>query len=130
MSSVNDFTATNMGRTQPTSYRDVRYGVLFLAKLAVVAVVGAQYGPDALADLDDNAHTLLAYRYVLALVALALALAGMMARSQRLVSAALSLAIGVSFIWETIRIGPSPIRLVLASGIVLLVLMVGYAFVV
>ena len=75
-------------------------------------------------------HAFLAYRHVLALVASALVLAGMMARSRRLVSAALLLVIGVSFIWGTIRIGISPNRLVLASGLVVLVLTVGYVFVV
>ena len=95
-----------------------------------MAVSGARHEPDVLANQDDYAHALLAYRYVLALVASIIALVGMMAWSQPLVTAVLLLAIRVSFIWETIGIGPSPNRLVPASGLVVLVLTVGYAFVV
>ena len=60
-----------------------------------MAVIGAQYRPDVLIDPDDGAHALLAYRYVIALVALALVLAGMMTQSRHLVSKALLLAIRV-----------------------------------
>ena len=60
-----------------------------------MAVAGVRYGPDALADPDDNTPALLVYQYILALLVLELALAGMMGRSWRLVSAVLLLAIGV-----------------------------------
>ena len=59
VSSVNDFTTASTSRTQTTSCRDVCYGVLFLTQLVLVAVAGAGYRPDALANPDDNKHALL-----------------------------------------------------------------------
>jgi len=59
-----------------------------------------------------------------------MALAFMMAMSRRLVYVALVLSIGVSFAWGTIGIGISPNSFVPVSGIIALMLTVGYMFVV
>lgn len=65
-----------------------------------------------------------------AMIVSAMALAFMMAMSRRLVYVALVLSIGVSFAWGTIGIGISPNSFVPVSGIIALMLTVGYMFVV
>lgn len=65
-----------------------------------------------------------------AVIVSAMALAFMMAMSRRLVYVALVLSIGVSFAWGTIGIGISPKSFVPVTGIIALMLTVGYMFVV
>ena len=65
-----------------------------------------------------------------AVIVSAMALAFMMAMARRLVYVALVLSIGVSFAWGTIGIGISPNSFVPVSGIIALMLTVGYMFVV
>jgi uncharacterized membrane protein YwzB len=67
---------------------------------------------------------------VFATIVSALALAFMMVMSRRLVYVALVLSIGVSFAWGTIGIGISPQSFVPITGIITLLLSVGYMFVV
>lgn len=67
---------------------------------------------------------------VFAIIVSALALAFMMVMSRRLVYVALVLSIGVSFAWGTIGIGISPQSFVPITGIITLLLSVGYMFVV
>ncbi|MEY4886981.1 MAG: hypothetical protein RL767_452 [Bacteroidota bacterium] len=88
---------------------------------------------------DSDDLLLLDYRNILkiaitcgafAIVVSALTLAFMMAMSRRLVYVALVLSIGVSFAWGTIGIGISPKSFVPITGIITLMLTVGYMFVV
>ena len=122
--------------------------------------VGITYGPDALvansemlgpkrgeqdddatdAAVDQDAEPLvLAYWNIIkmaytcgafAVIVSGCALAFMMAMSRRLVYVALVLSIGVSFAWGTIGIGISPKSFVPITGIIALMLTVGYMFVV
>jgi len=155
--SVNLYMKSHKGEVQPKSCKDIFYGVLFVIQLLVIVVVGLKYGPDALADSeeqlgpgegvrDDDAYdeehetrVVLEYWNVIkmastcgafAMIVSALALAFMMAMSRRLVYVALVLSIGVSFAWGTIGIGISPKSFVPISGIIALMLTVGYMFVV
>ena len=88
---------------------------------------------------DDDSKIVLAYQNIVkmaytcgafAIIISALALAFMMAMSRRLVYVALVLSIGVSFAWGTIGIGISPKSFVPITGIIALMLTVGYMFVV
>lgn len=122
--------------------------------------IGLQYGPDALvatsAELgpgqgledddvaldeadEDETPLVLAYWNIIkmaytcgafAVIVSGLALAFMMAMSRRLVYVALVLSIGVSFAWGTIGIGISPKSFVPITGILALMLTMGYMFVV
>ena len=87
----------------------------------------------------EDEHVVLAYWNIIkmaytcgafAIIISALALAFMMAMSRRLVYVALVLSIGVSFAWGTIGIGISPKSFVPITGIIALMLTVGYMFVV
>ena len=92
------------------------------------------------AEVDRNAVPLeLAYWNIIkmaytsgafAMIVSGCALAFMMAMSRRLVYVALVLSIGVSFAWGTIGIGISPKSFVPITGIIALMLTVGYMFVV
>ncbi|KAL9181382.1 hypothetical protein ACHAXT_010187 [Thalassiosira profunda] len=158
--SVNLYMKTFKGEKQPRACRDVVWGVLFVLQLAVMCVVGLRFGPEALVataeelgpgegmddddapimeDIEDDAKIVLAYQNIVkmaytcgafAIIVSALALAFMMAMSRRLVYVALVLSIGVSFAWGTIGIGISPKSFVPITGIVALMLTVGYMFVV
>ena len=88
---------------------------------------------------EDDTKIVLAYQNIVkmaytcgafAIIVSALALAFMMAMSRRLVYVALVLSIGVSFAWGTIGIGISPKSFVPITGIIALMLTVGYMFVV
>lgn len=88
---------------------------------------------------DDTDHIELDYWNIVnmanvcgafAIVVSALALAFMMAMSRNLVYVALVLSIGVSFAWGTIGIGIDPKSFVPITGIITLMLTVGYMFVV
>jgi len=152
---VNNFMKSCKGEKQPKSCKDVLFGMLFLTKLAVMFVAGAKFGPQALVMtseelgpgegmedddiVDYNSHVLLAYQNIIkmasmcgafAMIVSALALAFMVAMSRRLVYVALVMSIGVSFVWGTIGIGISPNSFVPVTGIVALMLTVGYMFVV
>lgn len=90
-------------------------------------------------DSDDDTPLVLAYWNIVkmaytcgafAVIVSACALAFMMAMSRRLVYVALVLSIGVSFAWGTIGIGISPKSFVPITGIIALMLTVGYMFVV
>mmetsp|Transcript_11920 Transcript_11920/g.24238 ORF Transcript_11920/g.24238 Transcript_11920/m.24238 type:complete len:802 (-) Transcript_11920:433-2838(-) len=155
--SVNLFMKSYKGRKQPKGCKDVLYAVLFVVQLVIIMVVGLKFGPDALVPtseelgpdeglqdddaLTDNANetVVLAYWNIIkmscmcgafAIVLSAFALAFMMAMSRRLVYVALVLSIGVSFAWGTIGIGISPSSFVPITGIIALMLAVGYMFVV
>lgn len=91
------------------------------------------------ADGEEDETIILAYQNIIkmaytcgafAIIVSALALAFMMAMSRRLVYVALVLSIGVSFAWGTIGIGISPKSFVPITGIIALMLTVGYMFVV
>ncbi len=156
--SVNMFMKPFKGAKQTRVCRDVIFVVLFLLQLAVMMVVGLRFGPEAVVassnglgpgeGLDDDASMvlegsddllLLDYRNIMkiaitcgvfAIVVSALTLAFMMAMSRRLVYVALVLSIGVSFAWGTIGIGINPKSFVPITGIITLMLTVGYMFVV
>mmetsp|Transcript_14839 Transcript_14839/g.22939 ORF Transcript_14839/g.22939 Transcript_14839/m.22939 type:complete len:805 (+) Transcript_14839:134-2548(+) len=94
---------------------------------------------DGIDGAPQDAKVVLAYRNIIkmactcgafVMIISALALAFMMAMSRRLVYVALVLSIGVSFAWGTIGIGISPNSFVPVSGIIALMLTVGYMFVV
>mmetsp|Transcript_21370 Transcript_21370/g.42885 ORF Transcript_21370/g.42885 Transcript_21370/m.42885 type:complete len:807 (+) Transcript_21370:83-2503(+) len=94
---------------------------------------------DATVGAPQDAKVVLAYWNIMkmactcgafAMIISAMALAFMMAMSRRLVYVALVLSIGVSFAWGTIGIGISPNSFVPVSGIIALMLTVGYMFVV
>ncbi|KAL7548130.1 hypothetical protein ACHAWF_011425 [Thalassiosira exigua] len=156
--SVNLYMTNFKGKEQPRACRDVSWAVLFAIQLAVTCAVGLRFGPEALvptaedlgpaASLDDDvvleeeeedAKLVLAYTNIVvmacacggfAVVVSALALAFMTAMSRRLVYVALVLSIGVSFAWGTVGIGIAPQSFVPVTGIVALMLTVGYTFVV
>lgn len=155
--SVNMYMKPFTGEKQPKVCRDVIFVVLFILQLAIMIVLGLKFGPEAVVatssngpgeGLDDDAAMimedsddllLLDYRNILkiaitcgafAIVVSALTLAFMMAMSRRLVYVALVLSIGVSFAWGTIGIGISPKSFVPITGIITLMLTVGYMFVV
>jgi len=125
----------------------IRYGPEALVPSA--EDLGAGEGLDDNVDLEpllegteegvDDAKIVLAYQNIVkmaytcgafAIIVSALALAFMMAMSRRLVYVALVLSIGVSFAWGTIGIGISPKSFVPITGIIALMLTVGYMFVV
>lgn len=94
---------------------------------------------DGIDGAPQDARVVLAYRNIIkmactcgafVMIISALTLAFMMAMSRRLVYVALVLSIGVSFAWGTIGIGISPNSFVPVSGIIALMLTVGYMFVV
>ena len=94
---------------------------------------------EPIVDGEDDEKVVLAYQNIVkmaytcgafAIIVSALALAFMMAMSRRLVYVALVLSIGVSFAWGTIGIGISPKSFVPITGIIALMLTVGYMFVV
>jgi len=94
---------------------------------------------EPLIDGDSSETVTLAYWNIIkmaytcgafAIIVSACALAFMMAMSRRLVYVALVLSIGVSFAWGTIGIGISPKSFVPITGIIALMLTVGYMFVV
>ena len=96
-------------------------------------------GFDGDVENEDDTKIVLAYQNIVkmaytcgafAIIVSALALAFMMAMSRRLVYVALVLSIGVSFAWGTIGIGISPKSFVPITGIIALMLTVGYMFVV
>lgn len=158
--SINLFMNSYRGKEQPRSCQDPFFALLFLLQLAIMCLIGLRYGPDALvstsAELgpqhgledddatlarqrDDQTPLVLAYWNIVkmaytcgafAVVVSACALAFMMAMSRRLVYVALVLSIGVSFAWGTIGIGISPKSFVPITGIIALMLSVGYMFVV
>ena len=156
--SVNLFMKPFKGEKQPKVCRDIIFVVVFILQLAIMFVVGLKFGPEAIVansnglgpgeGLDDDASLvmedgddllLLDYRNIMkiaitcgafAIVVSALTLAFMMAMSRRLVYVALVLSIGVSFAWGTIGIGISPKSFVPITGIITLMLTVGYMFVV
>jgi len=155
--SVNLFMKSSKGVKQPKSCKDVMFGILFVVQLVVMCVVGLKFGPEALVatadelgpgegmtddellDAVEDAKIILAYQNIVkmaytcgafAIIVSALALAFMMAMSRRLVYVALVLSIGVSFAWGTIGIGISPKSFVPITGIIALMLTVGYMFVV
>jgi hypothetical protein len=156
--SVNMFMKPFKGEKQPRVCRDIIFVVLFILQLAIMMVVGLRFGPEAVVassndlgpgeGLDDDASMvmqgsddllLLDYRNIVkiaitcgafAIVVSALTLAFMMAMSRRLVYVALVLSIGVSFAWGTIGIGINPKSFVPITGIITLMLTVGYMFVV
>jgi len=155
--SVNMYMKPFTGEKQPKVCRDVIFVVIFILQLAIMIVLGLKFGPEAVVatssngpgeGLDDDAAMimedsddllLLDYRNILkiaitcgafAIVVSALTLAFMMAMSRRLVYVALVLSIGVSFAWGTIGIGISPKSFVPITGIITLMLTVGYMFVV
>jgi len=153
--SVNLYMKSFKGEKQGKSFKDVLFGFLFLAQLAIMCFVGLKFGPEALVEtadelgpgegmLDDevnleDAKVVLAHQNIIkmaytcgafAIIVSALALAFMMAMSRRLVYVALVLSIGVSFAWGTIGIGISPKSFVPITGIIALMLTVGYMFVV
>jgi len=153
--SVNNFMKSVKGEKQPNSCKDILWVVLFLTQLAVMCVVGLKFGSEALVEtteelgpgegledddfLDARIKLVLAHQNIIkmaytcgafAIIVSALALAFMMAMSRRLVYVALVLSIGVSFAWGTIGIGISPKSFVPITGIIALMLTVGYMFVV
>lgn len=155
--SVNLYMKSSKGVKQPKSCKDVLFGILFVVQLVVMCVVGLKFGPEALVptaedlgpgegmtddellDAVEDAKIILAYQNIVkmaytcgafAIIVSALALAFMMAMSRRLVYVALVLSIGVSFAWGTIGIGISPKSFVPITGIIALMLTVGYMFVV
>eukprot|EP00585_Thalassiosira_rotula_P008777 CAMPEP_0196138668 /NCGR_PEP_ID=MMETSP0910-20130528/6224_1 /TAXON_ID=49265 /ORGANISM="Thalassiosira rotula, Strain GSO102" /LENGTH=764 /DNA_ID=CAMNT_0041399295 /DNA_START=234 /DNA_END=2528 /DNA_ORIENTATION=+ len=153
--SVNNFMKSVKGEKQPNSCKDILWCLLFLTQLAVMCVVGFKFGSEALVEtieelgpgegiedddfLDTNVKLVLAHQNIIkmaytcgafAIIVSALALAFMMAMSRRLVYVALVLSIGVSFTWGTIGIGISPKSFVPITGIIALMLTVGYMFVV
>ena len=155
--SVNAYMKMFKGKKQPKSCKDVLFGLLFILQIVVMCYVGIKFGPEAFVqtelaeglDDDSNLKTLLSqddtddikldYWNIVKLASVcgafailvsALALAFMMAMSRRLVYVALVLSIGVSFAWGTIGIGISPQSFVPATGIITLMLTVGYMFVV
>mmetsp|Transcript_20559 Transcript_20559/g.44132 ORF Transcript_20559/g.44132 Transcript_20559/m.44132 type:complete len:727 (+) Transcript_20559:1-2181(+) len=149
--SVNRFMKTYKGEKQPASCKDVLWCVLFVAQLAIMCFAGLTFGPEALVESDEelgqddddfveaDRKVILAHQNIIkmaytcgafAIIVSALALAFMMAMSRRLVYVALVLSIGVSFTWGTIGIGISPKSFVPITGIIALMLTVGYMFVV
>jgi len=155
--SVNMYMKPFKGEKQNKSCKDVLFGVLFILQLLAMCYVGLKFGPEAFVETetaagsDDNStlNPLLAgvdiddikldYRHIVnmanvcgafAMLVSALALAFMMAMSRQLVYVALVLSIGVSFAWGTIGIGISPHSFVPITGIIVLMLTVGYMFVV
>lgn len=155
--SVNMYMKAFKGEKQNKSCKDVLFGVLFILQLLVMCYVGLKFGPEAFvetetaagSDDDSTLKPLLAgvdtddikldYRHIVnmanvcgafAILVSALALAFMMAMSRQLVYVALVLSIGVSFAWGTIGIGISPHSFVPITGIIVLMLTVGYMFVV
>jgi hypothetical protein len=158
--SVNLYMSSYRGKEQPRSCRDVFWALLFLLQLGIMCWVGLKFGPDALVatsaelgpreGLEDDDVTLdqadedetplvLAYWNIIkmaytcgafAVIVSGFALAFMMAMSRRLVYVALVLSIGVSFAWGTIGIGISPKSFVPITGILALMLTMGYMFVV
>jgi hypothetical protein len=155
--SVNVYMKMFKGKKQPKSCKDAFFGVLFILQVVVMCYVGIKFGPEAFVktetaevlDDDSNLKPLLLqddtddikldYQSIVKLASVcgafailvsALALAFMMAMSRRLVYVALVLSIGVSFAWGTIGIGISPQSFVPITGIITLMLTVGYMFVV
>ena len=158
--SVNLFMSSYRGVVQPRKFRDVIWAILFLLQLGIMCWIGIQYGPDALVgdsselnpshgenddDVtlheteEDDAPLVLAYWNIIkisyttgafAMVLSSLALFAMISMSRRLVYVALVLSIAVSFAWGTIGIGISPRSFVPITGIISLMLSVGYMFVV
>jgi len=156
--SVNLYMKSVKGEKQSKSFKDVLFGVLFIAQLVIMCIVGLKFGPEALVETaeelgpgegmeDDEVldqlglheKVILAHQNIIkmaytcgafAIIVSALALAFMMAMSRRLVYVALVLSIGVSFTWGTIGIGISPKSFVPITGIIALMLTVGYMFVV
>eukprot|EP00578_Thalassiosira_sp_NH16_P001931 CAMPEP_0181140830 /NCGR_PEP_ID=MMETSP1071-20121207/35507_1 /TAXON_ID=35127 /ORGANISM="Thalassiosira sp., Strain NH16" /LENGTH=785 /DNA_ID=CAMNT_0023227795 /DNA_START=193 /DNA_END=2550 /DNA_ORIENTATION=+ len=155
--SVNLYMKSFKGQEQPRSCKDVLFGALFVLQLVIMCVVGLKFGPEALVataeelgpgegenddapvDIIEDVKIVLAYQNIVkmaytcgafAVIVSALALAFMMAMSRRLVYVALVLSIGVSFAWGTIGIGISPKSFVPITGIIALMLTVGYMFVV
>ena len=158
--SVNLFMSSYRGILQPRQCRDIFWSIAFLLQLSIMCWIGITYGPDALvgdsselnsmhgtndddgtltATEEDEAPLVLAYWNIIkisyttgafAMILSSLALFVMISMSRRLVYVALVLSIAVSFAWGTIGIGISPRSFVPITGIISLMLSVGYMFVV
>lgn len=155
--SVNNFMMKSRGQKQPKACRGMFYGILFILQLVAMLFVGLKFGQEALVPTDadlgpgvgvsdgevleavEDVQIILAYQNIVkmaytcgafAIIVSALALAFMMAMSRRLVYVSLVFSIGVSFAWGTIGIGISPKSFVPITGIISLMLTVGYMFVV
>ena len=133
------------GVRQEAACRDVFFVLLFLLHLSGVAFLGSMYGHDAyigehyvesgqaVKDLSFSYRNVIFVTGLCGLfgvVVSTLALVIMTMIVKRLVQVSLILTIALSFAWGTIGIGVSPQNVVPITGIIALMLSVGYTLIV
>jgi hypothetical protein len=135
------FMADIKGKEQPRRCRNVLFALLFVFHWIGIMYLGTTYARDAIminrADSEETVN--LWYRNIIFLASLCgffavgvstLALVLMNFIARRVVQVALFATIGMSFAWGTIGIGLSAKNFVPITGVIALMLSVGYTFVV
>lgn len=133
------------GDKQPKTCRDSFFAFLFTLQLALMVAIAIYFGPEAMASYENSdiptqdSTVIVHYTHLLQLAIFCglfactlsgLALFFMAIFSKEVIKICLIASIALSFAWGTIGIGLRPTSFVPVTGIIVLALCVGYAFVV